>query len=672
MSSTGVCTHCGCTEIDKDPARGDAVCTNCGSVLEDQIIVSEIQFEEHTTGASSVIGQFVSTDGSKSHSLGISFPHGMKKESRTVTFDNGRKRIQQLGVQLKLNQHCIDTAFNFFKMAVNRRMTQGRKTTHVIAACLYIVCRTEGTPHMLLDFSDQLQINVYSLGKTYLQLSRALCINIPAIDPCLYIPRFAHKLEFGEKTHEVSMTALRLVSRMKRDWMHTGRRPSGLCGAALLVAARMHDFSRSVKDLIKIVKVCDSTIRKRLTEFKNTPSSQLTIEEFQTIDLEEEQDPPSFTEGKAKAQKAKQLQIEQTMFPQIESEMSDLQKEIEKGLVPAKPRGIWASYANASNSPNISAENSRVNSPDLSESGIKNASNFLEDETLKTCLNEVDLEKEKLENEQEELKTERKPLQETIGMIDVVKKCVNEDEGESEKAEDGELDLTGIDDDELEKQFVLTEEEIELKTNLWMAENKDYLIALKEKEERLAKEREEEAKNPEKKKPKRTRKKRVPIQAASAEEAIYKVIHERKISNKINYDVLNDLKCQSGLQPATPVDSQPPPTPLQTEDLSEASRMVESNGSHIARDIKEPDRKKIKLEKMDFRDSKTESLGGDTSAVVVENGPVQYIENLKEEEADLEEEEELDDEDEPVSAAKLLGHHHQVQDYEDHDLYDDD
>ena len=50
-------------------------------------------------------------------------------------------------------------------------------------------------------------------------------------DPCLYIPRFAHMLEFGEKTHQVSMTALRLLQRMKRDWMHTGRRPSGLCGA---------------------------------------------------------------------------------------------------------------------------------------------------------------------------------------------------------------------------------------------------------------------------------------------------------------------------------------------------------------------------------------------------------------------------------------------------------
>ena len=51
------------------------------------------------------------------------------------------------------------------------------------------------------------------------------------LDPCLYIHRFAHKLEFGEKEHDVAMTALRLVSRMKRDWIHHGRRPSGLCGA---------------------------------------------------------------------------------------------------------------------------------------------------------------------------------------------------------------------------------------------------------------------------------------------------------------------------------------------------------------------------------------------------------------------------------------------------------
>ena len=63
---------------------------------------------------------------------------------------------------------------------------------------------------MLIDFSDILQVDVYELGRTYLRLSQvlpkllkntlgdiyflpqALCINIPAMDPCLYVMRYAH------------------------------------------------------------------------------------------------------------------------------------------------------------------------------------------------------------------------------------------------------------------------------------------------------------------------------------------------------------------------------------------------------------------------------------------------------------------------------------------------
>ena len=61
--STAVCSHCGCSDIDTDPARGDAVCTGCGSVLEDQIIVSEVQFQENAMGGCSVLGQYVGAEG---------------------------------------------------------------------------------------------------------------------------------------------------------------------------------------------------------------------------------------------------------------------------------------------------------------------------------------------------------------------------------------------------------------------------------------------------------------------------------------------------------------------------------------------------------------------------------------------------------------------------------
>lgn len=63
---------------------------------------------------------------------------------------------------------------------------------------------------------------------------------------------------------------------------------------ALLIAARLHDFSRTPADVVRIVKIHETTLRKRLLEFGETPSSALTLDEFMTVDLEEEQDPPAF------------------------------------------------------------------------------------------------------------------------------------------------------------------------------------------------------------------------------------------------------------------------------------------------------------------------------------------------------------------------------------------
>uniref|UniRef100_A0A8C6KRV3 TFIIB-type domain-containing protein n=1 Tax=Nothobranchius furzeri TaxID=105023 RepID=A0A8C6KRV3_NOTFU len=159
--SSRVCQTCGGSDIDVDQARGSAVCTGCGSVLEDNIIVSEVQFVEGSGGVSSTVGQFVSADGpAKAPLLGSGFHVSVGKESRAQTLQSGKRQIQQLGSQLQLNQHCLDTAFNFFKLVVSKHLTRGRKMEHVIAACLYLVCRTEGTPHMLLDLSDLLQVRL--------------------------------------------------------------------------------------------------------------------------------------------------------------------------------------------------------------------------------------------------------------------------------------------------------------------------------------------------------------------------------------------------------------------------------------------------------------------------------------------------------------------------------
>ncbi len=78
----------------------------------------------------------------------------------------GKRQIHSLGSQLQLNQHCLDTAFNFFKMVVSKHLTRGRKMTHVIAACLYLVCRTEGTPRILLTGCET-QVKLFVNGNPW-------------------------------------------------------------------------------------------------------------------------------------------------------------------------------------------------------------------------------------------------------------------------------------------------------------------------------------------------------------------------------------------------------------------------------------------------------------------------------------------------------------------------
>ncbi|XP_030176007.1 transcription factor IIIB 90 kDa subunit isoform X1 [Lynx canadensis] len=660
-----VCRGCGGTDIELDAARGDAVCTGCGSVLEDNIIVSEVQFVENSGGGSSAVGQFVSLDGAgKTPTLGGGFHVNLGKESRAQTLQNGRRQIHHLGNQLQLNQHCLDTAFNFFKMAVSKHLTRGRKMAHVIAACLYLVCRTEGTPHMLLDLSDLLQVNVYVLGKTFLLLARELCINAPAIDPCLYIPRFAHLLEFGEKNHEVSMTALRLLQRMKRDWMHTGRRPSGLCGAALLVAARMHDFRRTVKEVISVVKVCESTLRKRLTEFEDTPTSQLTVDEFMKIDLEEECDPPSYTAGQRKLRLKQLEQVLSKKLEEVEGEICTYQDAIENELESSRPKAKGA-LANLTRDGSVEDTTSSVfGEDDAEDEELEAAASHLNKDFYQEILGSGLSSSSEGAGDPEggarppalESLLGPLPTAASLGISDSIRECISsQSQDPTDACGDGELDLSGIDDLEIDR-YILNEAEARVKAELWMRENAEYLREQREKEARIAKEKELGIYKEHK--PKKSCKRREPIQASTAGEAIEKMLEQKKISSKINYSVLRDLNSKGGggLQEE---DAQPEGRTA-TRKLSRRKTParrhradpVTSVGKRLRPMVSaQPAKKAAAGEPLPLSPSTLGAEPARPTAVLVESGPVSYHP-----EDDPDEDDPDEDDGEPcVSALQMMG-----------------
>lgn len=280
---------------------------------------------------------------------------------------------------------------------------------------------------------------------------------------------------------------------------------------ALLLAARMHDFNRTPVDIIRIVKIHETTLRKRLLEFGDTPSSVLTIEEFMTVDLEAEQDPPAF---KAARKKDKELIQKVT---ENEQEFSELQREIEanleKDLVKNKKR-----VRTITGGPSTGIED------DFESVFIRDSTL----ETIKGCL------KDPLALDGMEVESEL-----VSGIAPDIMAICNSSKANTSSAEvlDSETILDDLEDDEI-NSYILNEAEAKRKSEMWTQLNKDYLEEVKIRQERMDKEREEG--KPEKKRKKVN--KRKPMEPSNTPgEAIEKILQEKKISSKINYDILKSL-----------------------------------------------------------------------------------------------------------------------------------
>ncbi|XP_058737785.1 transcription factor IIIB 60 kDa subunit-like isoform X3 [Vicia villosa] len=304
------CDHCVKDVLAERHDDCYLTCTSCGKVLEDQYFTEEPTFVKDSAGKSKLSGSYVKAVQSE-FSL-----------SRERTLHRASKEMENLSLNLGVSeQDMIHQALAFYEIALEKNFTRGRKSEQVRAACLYIAFRQNKKPYFLIDFSNILRINVYVLGAVFLQLCEVLRLeNHPIvkkpIDPCLYLYKYTNNL-LGHRNVAVSETALNIIASMNRDWMQTGRKPSGLFGAALYISALAHGHNFSKQDILRIVHVCEATLTKRLIEFEYTDSSSLTvcvcllmIEELNTMTKEHEKNPVVLPNSKFKGSTSNDLLCE--------------------------------------------------------------------------------------------------------------------------------------------------------------------------------------------------------------------------------------------------------------------------------------------------------------------------------------------------------------------------
>ncbi|KAK3989349.1 transcription factor iiib-like protein [Cladorrhinum sp. PSN332] len=290
------CPKCKGTDI------AEGACQDCGFVMDESHIVSEVQFSEAANGAAVAQGTRLAADQGGIRVQGRSqafqrLPGAGTKEARERTLREAKNMLQEFTFKLRIPVEVADKAAQIYQMAMANNFTQGRKKPNVCAVCMYAACRErEGNNVMLIDLADIIKVDVFLLGRSYKELLKQIPSTKEGNRPIMFedlIFRFASKLEFLHDTHAVATSAVRIAKRMRADFIAAGRRPSGVCGAAIILAARAHNYRRTVREVVYIAKVTMATLQERMQEFANVPAAQLTIKEFEEGQLPEAtHDPP--------------------------------------------------------------------------------------------------------------------------------------------------------------------------------------------------------------------------------------------------------------------------------------------------------------------------------------------------------------------------------------------
>ncbi|KAF4653422.1 transcription factor TFIIIB subunit brf1 [Perkinsus olseni] len=486
----------------------------------------------------------------------------------------------------------MDEAKRLFSLAAQRNFTAGRKTSVVAAACLYIVCRRDRTPYLLIDFSDVLhasgcpfavrECHRRTPAERYMKLVRLLSLDkvldIPVIDPSMFMERFSSHLGLGDKQNQVVHTAIRLIQLMSRDWICTGRRPTGLCGAALLIAARYHGVEDvTANSVAGVVRIGAVTLKRRLYELKHTPTAALTTEQFKS--LEDAPDPAdgslpggdSVQEAGAHGQLQMALPEEAratTSLPpslmrnRIKEEKMKLLglplKDESKIIIPVKPVGSQKSLENGEQAiqhPQLTdishheAESSRARPSSSSSSEPAGG-------TSEGDLPELD----ELYNALRSTATSGVETDgELIAKLDTVAgktAAASEDADPSDLLEEDakqnkqpldedEESISDVDDSEIEG-YLLTPEESEAKSAIWHQWNKPYLMewAIRDEQRKAKKRAEDEAKRNGTYKPRKRQIHSTTLGPAdSALEATQMALSKkaRSLSNRVNMSALEEL-----------------------------------------------------------------------------------------------------------------------------------
>lgn len=289
------CPECGSTRLEMDYVRSEVVCSDCGLVIDENIIdqgqewtsYSQEEWASHSrTGPPMsylVHDKGLSTDIPEANVDAQKRRLSMKTKQKfyrmrmlhnrvRAGIPGGRgliealRELDRISSALGLPSRFKEEAAMIYRRAREEGLVQGRSIRAVMGASVYAVCRLNDVPRTFDEIAKATNVDAKAVKRAYNAVSRKLKLTLQLTRPKDYLERFGSNLQLSRKVRARALEFLDTVPEMD---LISGKSPLGTVAAAIYMAAAELGEHVTQREISQIAGVSEVTLRARCKEIES-------------------------------------------------------------------------------------------------------------------------------------------------------------------------------------------------------------------------------------------------------------------------------------------------------------------------------------------------------------------------------------------------------------------
>ena len=274
-----ICERCQAKDtFIEDHIEGIVVCTNCGLVLEENIIADEYEkrtFESDNNEIKRVGPPTRPEQATESGTYLVIRENGHTQKrtiytKQTKIFKN-YKRIHNLLSSAEVFPNLIEKTKDEYKELAKIKNFQGRNLNHIIIALYYYVCRKEKMAKTFKDVANMFPSVTERQVKRAFNDIKSDVVNYDDEDELISMEKnFINiYIERDESKYEAKMLSYKIIKNINNNAVLEGKSPITVAGLSLMLSYKLlNDNSDNFKDFFSTF-VTKATLKRAFEQIKN-------------------------------------------------------------------------------------------------------------------------------------------------------------------------------------------------------------------------------------------------------------------------------------------------------------------------------------------------------------------------------------------------------------------